>query len=140
MNAEPRRARLGLIVRNACADALALLPSGRTPLFYAAGYGHEDYIVDLLNRKETDATITDVNGDTALHFAAVRHPMAAYLIAQAAPSCVLASNKNNITPIDVAVSSDRGEVRTSGTQVSFREINCPCPTPSVQACNTFKAL
>ncbi len=66
---------------------------------------------ELLRHSHVDASLPDSNGDTALHMAACGHPMAAYLLAKAAPTTVLAVNSRKETPVDVAVACERGEVR-----------------------------
>jgi ankyrin repeat protein len=68
-------------------------------------------VEELLRRNNIDVTAVDCEGDTALHKAACGHAMAAYLIAQAAPACVLTRNKHEKTPIDMAVGPTRSEVR-----------------------------
>ncbi|KAA6417014.1 MAG: hypothetical protein FRX49_13015, partial [Trebouxia sp. A1-2] len=59
---------------------------GRTCLHYAAGYGHEECVERLLEKK-FDPVAQDHNGDTALHLAAIHGcPMSAFNLTKAAPA------------------------------------------------------
>ena len=87
-----------------------LLPAGRTCLHYAAGYGHEECVERLLEKK-FDPVAQDHNGDTALHLAAIHGcPMSAFNLTKAAPATCLTRNLKEQRPADVAKACERGEV------------------------------
>ncbi|DBA68766.1 TPA: hypothetical protein ACH3X2_013381 [Trebouxia sp. C0005] len=83
---------------------------GRTCLHYAAGYGHEECVERLLEKK-FDPVAQDHNGDTALHLAAIHGcPMSAFNLTKAAPATCLTRNLKEQRPADVAKACERGEV------------------------------
>ena len=86
------------------------LLAGRTCLHYAAGYGHEECVERLLEKK-FDPVVQDHNGDTALHLAAIHGcPMSAFNLTKAAPATCLTRNLKEQRPADVAKACERGEV------------------------------
>ncbi|KAL0022409.1 hypothetical protein WJX77_009167 [Trebouxia sp. C0004] len=83
---------------------------GRTCLHYVAGYGHEECVERLLEKK-FDPEVQDHNGDTALHLAAIHGcPMSAFNLTKAAPATCLTRNLKEQRPADVAKACERGEV------------------------------
>lgn len=84
--------------------------AGRTCLHYAAGYGHEECVERLLEKK-FDPIVQDKKGDTALHLAATQGcPMSAFNLTKAAPAACLTKNHKQQRPADVAKACERGEV------------------------------
>lgn len=84
--------------------------SGRTCLHYAAGYGHEECVERLLE-KRFDSLIQDNSGDNALHLAAIYGcPMSCFNLTKAAPAACLARNLKQQRPAQVAKACERGEV------------------------------
>lgn len=101
------------------------LPTGRTCLHYAAGYGHEQLVTLLLNAGASPAAV-DANLDTALHLAASSNqPHALFNLVQVASDLCISTNKRGKTPIDIAADCNRSEVGTHCCKQSMHIIYTP---------------
>jgi ankyrin repeat protein len=110
---------LKLLLANG-ADPKATTQDGRTALMMAAGVGYQPgqspgsesdalEAVKLICERACDVAAADGNGDTALHGGALRGSASIlqFLLSKGAP--VNARNKNNYTPLDLAIFGYRGE-------------------------------
>lgn len=86
------------------------LSAGKTPLHHAIQ--HEEALELLLDRG-ADPGAQDSDGCTPLHLAvAAALPMASYLLAAKLPAACLTKAADGKTPLDLAASGERGEVRS----------------------------
>lgn len=90
------------------ADVNARNRAGVTPLMLAVNSGHSG-LIDLFLRSDADASMTDSQGNTALHIAAA-HGFASIAQALLAGGATSTSNRAGKTPADLALNKATKEL------------------------------